>query len=378
MTVSILFVCLGNICRSPLAEAAFRAEAARLGLDVEADSAPAPAAGMRASRPTARAIAAARRGGVDISDLRARQGGARRFRPVRPYRRARRGESRRPRRAAAAGEPGARCRCCSTMSPGREGQAVADPYYGGDGHFDVAWRDVAAGARGLAAALQEERTSMSLVFHGHPLSSYLLEGADRALRERHARSSRSWSISAIPESRAAFAALWPVAKMPVLEDRSARRGHARRRRIIIDYLDRHYRGPVRFVPEDPERAREVRLWDRIYDLYVQGPMQKIVGDRLRPAEQKDPFGVEEARALLATALGMVERAARPTEPGRPARISRWPIARRRRPCSMPTRWMPFGGRYPNALALLERLKARPSFARVLAEAEPYFQYFPTE
>ena len=39
--------------------------------------------------------------------------------------------------------------------------------------------------------------------------------------------------------------------------------------------------------------------------------------------------------------------------------------------------MPFGGRYPNALALLERLKARPSVARVLAEAEPYFQYFPT-
>ena len=39
MTVKVLFVCLGNICRSPLAEAAFRAEAARVGLDAEADSA---------------------------------------------------------------------------------------------------------------------------------------------------------------------------------------------------------------------------------------------------------------------------------------------------------------------------------------------------
>lgn len=38
-THSILFVCLGNICRSPLAEAAFRAEAERLRLDVTIDSA---------------------------------------------------------------------------------------------------------------------------------------------------------------------------------------------------------------------------------------------------------------------------------------------------------------------------------------------------
>ena len=36
---AVLFVCLGNICRSPLAEAAFRAEAARAGLAAIADSA---------------------------------------------------------------------------------------------------------------------------------------------------------------------------------------------------------------------------------------------------------------------------------------------------------------------------------------------------
>jgi protein-tyrosine phosphatase len=36
---AVLFVCLGNICRSPLAEAAFRAEVVRIGLDVEVDSA---------------------------------------------------------------------------------------------------------------------------------------------------------------------------------------------------------------------------------------------------------------------------------------------------------------------------------------------------
>lgn len=46
---SVLLVCLGNICRSPLAEAALRAEAARAGLDLVIDSA-ARAAGTRAMR----------------------------------------------------------------------------------------------------------------------------------------------------------------------------------------------------------------------------------------------------------------------------------------------------------------------------------------
>ena len=51
----------------------------------------------------------------------------------------------------------------------------------------------------------------------------------------------------------------------------------------------------------------MRLHDRFYDLYVQVPMQKIVTDRLRPAGKNDPHGVEQARALLQTSLGMVEQ-----------------------------------------------------------------------
>ena len=40
--------------------------------------------------------------------------------------------------------------------PGREGEVVADPYYGDDGHFDITWRDVTEGARGLTDELQRE------------------------------------------------------------------------------------------------------------------------------------------------------------------------------------------------------------------------------
>jgi glutathione S-transferase len=179
-----------------------------------------------------------------------------------------------------------------------------------------------------------------------------------------------------PEGRAAFAQLWPIAKMPVLEDR-ARGEVVAETTIVIDYLDSHYPGPVRFVPEDPERARAVRFRDRIYDLYVQGPMQRIVGDRLRPEGQRDPFGVAEARTLLATALAMVDRdlAGSTWAAGEDFTLADC--------AALPALFYadkvaPFGESYPNAAALLGRLKARPSVARLLAEAEPYFRYFPSE
>ena len=214
---------------------------------------------------------------------------------------------------------------------------------------------------------------MSLVYHYHPLSSFCWK-ALIALYENDTPFEPNIVDFGDPDSRAAFAALWPVAKIPVLEDRTNERAIAETS-IIIDYLDHYHRGPVRFVPEDPDLAREVRLRDRIYDLYVQGPMQKIVGDRLRPEGQKDGFGVEEARRLLAVALGMIDAqiAERRWAAGADFSLADCAAA----PALFyADKVMPLAGAYPNALALLQRLKARPSFARVLDEAEPYFRYFP--
>jgi protein-tyrosine phosphatase len=154
MTVKVLFVCLGNICRSPLAEAAFRAEAERVGLDAEVDSA-GTGGWHRGEPPDRRAIAAARRNGVDISHLRARQ--------VRPedfeafdlivaLDRDNLADLK------AFQQAGSRARLSLLLDhvPGREGEAVADPYYGDDSHFDITWRDVAAAARTLADKLANE------------------------------------------------------------------------------------------------------------------------------------------------------------------------------------------------------------------------------
>jgi protein-tyrosine phosphatase len=152
MPVSILFVCLGNICRSPLAEAALRAETAARGLDVEVDSA-GTGGWHRGEPPDRRAIAAARRAGVDIAALRARKvtrGDFERFEWIVVLDRDNLADLEALRPA------GSRARLSLLLDhvPGREGQDVADPYYGGDAHFDETWRDVSAGARGLADAIQ--------------------------------------------------------------------------------------------------------------------------------------------------------------------------------------------------------------------------------
>jgi protein-tyrosine phosphatase len=145
---SVLFVCLGNICRSPLAEAAFRAEAERLGLQVEVDSA--GTGDWHVGRPPdRRATAVAGRNGVDISHLRARQVRAEDFDDFDHIVALDRQNFRDLQRLR---PPGAKAELSLLLDhvAGREGQAVADPYYGGDADFDTAWADAAAGARALA------------------------------------------------------------------------------------------------------------------------------------------------------------------------------------------------------------------------------------
>jgi protein-tyrosine phosphatase len=151
MKSSVLFVCLGNICRSPLAEAAFRREAQRLGLDVGIDSA-GTGDWHIGYPPDPRAAAVAARNGIDISNLRARLVTADDFRRfdhivaldannLRDLERLRPGDGK------------AELSLLLDHVDGRQGQAVADPYHGEDSHFDAAWDDVSAGAEGLARKL---------------------------------------------------------------------------------------------------------------------------------------------------------------------------------------------------------------------------------
>ncbi|HJQ18612.1 MAG TPA: low molecular weight protein-tyrosine-phosphatase [Dongiaceae bacterium] len=148
MTARILFVCLGNICRSPLAEAALRAEAARLGLAIQVDSAGTGDWHVGAP-PDPRSVAAARRNGIDISGQRARQVTREDFEMF-DHIVALDADNLAALEALRPAGSKARLSLLLDHVPGREGQAVADPYYGDHAHFDLTWADVAAGARHLA------------------------------------------------------------------------------------------------------------------------------------------------------------------------------------------------------------------------------------
>jgi protein-tyrosine phosphatase len=155
MAVAVLFVCLGNICRSPLAEAAFRAEARRLGLEVEVDSA-GTGDWHVGQPPDPRAQAAAARNGLSIAHLRARQvapGDFDRFDHVVAL------DPSNLRELRAIRPSGANAELSLLLDhvEGEQGKAVADPYYGGDAEFDLAWAAVAAGARALARKLADRR-----------------------------------------------------------------------------------------------------------------------------------------------------------------------------------------------------------------------------
>ena len=154
MKPKVLFVCMGNICRSPLAEAAFREAAARIGLDAEIDSA--GTGGWHAGDPPdLRAQAVARRHGVDIGGYRARQVQPSDFYDythIVALDRDNLADLRRMRPATSTAE----LSLLLDHVPGRGGQSVADPYYGQDTGFDITWRDASEGAAALAKRLAEK------------------------------------------------------------------------------------------------------------------------------------------------------------------------------------------------------------------------------
>jgi len=149
---SVLFVCLGNICRSPLAEAALRAEAERVGIAITVDSA-GTGDWHVGSPPDSRAQAVALRHGIDISGYRGRQVTAADFRRF-THVFALDTENLKALRRLRPSDGTAVLRLLMDVVPGREGSGVTDPYYGDDAGFDVTWDDVTRAARAIVAGLR--------------------------------------------------------------------------------------------------------------------------------------------------------------------------------------------------------------------------------
>ncbi|MDB5393519.1 MAG: glutathione S-transferase [Rhodospirillales bacterium] len=208
---------------------------------------------------------------------------------------------------------------------------------------------------------------MILKLYMHPLSSYCHKALIAFYENEIPFEERRVDD---PAAGAEFKAMWPVGHFPVLHD-EVRGQIVPESSIIIEYLAQHYPGRVKLLPEDPDLARQVRLRDRFFDNYLHASVQKLAFDRRRPEDKRDAYGVDEARTMFRTALDMVEAEMGGKEwvVGETFTMADCAAAP---PLFYGSMMMePFRDTHPNAAAYLDRLVARPSYARALQAAKPY-------
>jgi glutathione S-transferase len=206
--------------------------------------------------------------------------------------------------------------------------------------------------------------------YGHPFSSYT-QKVLIPLYENQTQFDYQ-QLGGDPAIEAEHLRLWQIKKMPTLEDRGRVVLEAT---IIVEYLDLHHPGAVRMIPGDPKAALEVRTLDRFFDNYVMTPMQKIVGDHLRPADKRDPHGVAEAHALLDKSYAWLEHtlAGRHWAAGDSFTLADCAAA----PSLFYADWVhEIHARLANLRTYRACLLARPSVARTVDEARPYRKFFP--
>jgi glutathione S-transferase len=213
---------------------------------------------------------------------------------------------------------------------------------------------------------------MTLKLYMHPLSSYCHKVLIAFYENDIPFEAKRLNDAA---AAAEFKVMWPMERFPLLHDEKRDR-IVPESSIIVEYLALHYPGKVKLVPDDPDLARQVRMRDRFFDNYLHTPLQKVPADRRRPEDKRDPLGVEEARTTYLTALDIVESemASKTWAMGNEFTMADCAAA--------PSLFYgniffgPFRESHKNAMAYLDRLMARPSYARALQEAEPYMHLVP--
>jgi glutathione S-transferase len=176
-----------------------------------------------------------------------------------------------------------------------------------------------------------------------------------------------------PAERAAHLARWPLGKMPLLEDQGRPIGETS---IIIEHLQRHHAHPGRMlIPHEADAALEVRLWDRLSDLYLMTPMQAFTADRLRPEGERDARNVAQARDTLSTAYAMFDRQleGRTWLAGDAFSLADCAAA----PALFyALTWLALPPQHARLAAYFARLVAYPAVALTIDEARPFFQFYP--
>ncbi len=208
-----------------------------------------------------------------------------------------------------------------------------------------------------------------LTLYFHPLASYCWK-ALIALYEHDVSFEKRLVDLADETQRAELEALWPLGRFPVLRTESRVVVESS---IIVEWIDRQQAGPPVLMPRNGDAALEVRLWDRVFDHYVQTPVQSIVADRLRNTNGD----LSGAHATLATAYALIEKQ---------LGASQWIVGEAfsaadcaAAPALFYARTLQaFPSHLPRLGAYFERLVERPSVRRTIEEAKPYFHLYPFE
>ncbi len=208
-----------------------------------------------------------------------------------------------------------------------------------------------------------------LTLYGHPISSYTW----KVLTALYENGTPFESVTVDQHTYADFISKWPMGKFPILLD-GDRKQMITETSVIIEYLDHYYPGPARLVPADFDTTLDVRRWDRICD-HLNTTMSKVVVDNIRPDGQRDPYGVEEAKRIVRRIYAVIEAqlGERDFIVGDAFTLADCAAA--------PALWyatrnVPLEGGHPKIAAYLDRLNARPSFARAVRESEPLFHMYP--
>jgi glutathione S-transferase len=212
---------------------------------------------------------------------------------------------------------------------------------------------------------------MKPVLYAHPFASYCWKVLIALYENDTAFTYRSLGPDD-PQAAIELEALWPLKKFPVLVDQKR---PVIESSVIIEYLTLRYPGPVPLIPQDAEAALEVRFLDRYFDNYVMTPMSKIVTNHLRPENQRDAYGVDEAKAALDSAYRWLNEvmARRTWAAGQAFTLADCAAA----PSLFYADWAhTIAESFPHVRSYRSRLLARPSVARTVNEARPFRQFFP--
>ena len=215
----------------------------------------------------------------------------------------------------------------------------------------------------------------ALTLHYHPLSSYC-QKVLIAIDVLGVVVNRQLLNLGDPAERAAHLALWPTGKMPLLVDQGRPIPETS---IIIEYLQRHHAKSGRtLIPHDQAAALDVRLWDRLFDLYVMTPMQALTTDLLRPEGDRDALSVEKAREGLSQAYAFINRHLEERQGQTWVISDTFSMA----DCAAAPAlfyaitYVPLPSQAGHLAAYFDRLMDHPAVAKAIDHARPYFKFYP--